>query len=64
MTAAAAVKAPGGEAMLGRAVAHRPPRSYRDKLRFHNNSYANQTWTSNSGDESRAAAETIEGLQS
>jgi hypothetical protein len=33
-------------------------------LRFHNNSYANQTWTSNSGDESRAAAETIEGLQS
>jgi hypothetical protein len=63
MTAAAAVKAPGGEACsdallrqsaIGQArtifaVPRRPPRSYRHK--FHNNSYANRTWTPNSGDE-------------
>jgi|SRR5580704_963855 hypothetical protein len=41
MTAAAAVKAPS-------RAARRDPIEIR---RFHNNSYANQTWTSNSGDE-------------
>jgi hypothetical protein len=53
MTAATAVKAPGGEALLGRAVApegkhgrHSPSRAAgRDPVetpRFHNNSYANR----------------------
>jgi hypothetical protein len=40
MTAAAAVKAPGGEACSDTLL-----------RRFHNNSYANRTWASNSRDE-------------
>jgi hypothetical protein len=42
MTAAAAVKAPGGEAMLGRAVVPPPGRDPIETARFHNNSYANR----------------------